>query len=70
MHNRIVVTGIGMVTPLGLDVKSSWNHLIESQSGICKIPFSFFDTSKVKCHIAGLVGQKRDEKTTWVPGPS
>ncbi len=33
-HRRIVVTGLGAVTPLGLDVATSWNALIEGRSGI------------------------------------
>ncbi|MDW7998216.1 MAG: beta-ketoacyl synthase N-terminal-like domain-containing protein, partial [Thermodesulfovibrio sp.] len=31
---RVVVTGLGMVSPLGLDVKSSWEAVIQGKSGV------------------------------------
>ncbi len=31
---RVVVTGLGMVTPLGSNVSTTWNNLIQSKSGI------------------------------------
>lgn len=34
MNNRVVVTGMGMVTPLGLDVSSTWQKLINGESGV------------------------------------
>ena len=34
MNNRVVVTGIGMVTPLGLDASSTWQKLINGESGV------------------------------------
>ena len=34
MNNRVVVTGMGMVTPLGLDVPSTWQKLINGESGV------------------------------------
>jgi len=53
MSRRVVVTGIGLITPLGLDVKSSWKGIIEGKSGIKLI--NTFDTTKLNCKIAGLV---------------
>ena len=35
--NRVVVTGIGMVSPLAANVKDTWSQLIHSKSGINKI---------------------------------
>lgn len=55
---RVVVTGIGLVTPLGGDVKSSWNSLINSKSGIANI--TEFDTSDLTCKIAGLIPDIKD----------
>ena len=34
MTRRVVVTGMGVVTPLGLDVESTWRGLVEGRSGI------------------------------------
>lgn len=52
-NRRVVITGIGMVTPLGVNAKSSWENLIQCKSGITRI--HRFDTSNLKCKIAGLV---------------
>jgi 3-oxoacyl-[acyl-carrier-protein] synthase II len=50
---RVVVTGIGLITPLGIDVTSSWEGIIKAKSGIKKI--TSFDTSKLPCKIAGTI---------------
>ncbi|MFQ3666640.1 MAG: beta-ketoacyl-ACP synthase II, partial [Sphingomonadaceae bacterium] len=50
---RVVVTGIGLVTPLGGDVASSWSRLVAGQSGIRTI--TRFDASDYVCRIAGEV---------------
>ena len=50
---RVVVTGLGCVTPLANGVVSSWKKLIESQSGIDKI--QGFDTNDLACQIGGEV---------------
>jgi 3-oxoacyl-[acyl-carrier-protein] synthase II len=51
--NRVVVTGVGMITPLGLGVEESWNNLIAGRSGIRRI--TQFDSSKFSTQIAGEV---------------
>ncbi|NDG85756.1 MAG: beta-ketoacyl-ACP synthase II, partial [Proteobacteria bacterium] len=51
--NRVVVTGIGIVSPVGLDRESSWSSIIEGKSGIAKI--SLFDPGDCSCQIAGEV---------------
>ena len=53
---RVVVTGLGLVTPLGGDVETSWNNLIAGKSGIAAI--TRFDTSDQKAKIAGEVKPK------------
>lgn len=53
MRRRVVVTGIGCVTPVGNDVTSMWNALRESRSGIGNI--SYFDASNFPTRIAGEV---------------
>ena len=50
---RVVITGLGMVTPLGLDVESTWTSLIAGRSGIR--PVTRFDTSDSDTKIAGEV---------------
>ncbi|XP_014240653.1 3-oxoacyl-[acyl-carrier-protein] synthase, mitochondrial [Cimex lectularius] len=55
MNRRVVVTGLGTVSPLGISVRSSWNNLISGGSGIKKL--SGGDYEKIPCRIAGLVNQ-------------
>jgi 3-oxoacyl-[acyl-carrier-protein] synthase II len=50
---RVVVTGVGMITPLGIGVDSSWNNLISGISGIGKI--TQFDAFAFPTQIAGEV---------------
>jgi 3-oxoacyl-[acyl-carrier-protein] synthase II len=50
---RVVVTGLGMLTPLGNDVASSWQGLQQGKSGISFI--DHFDTSAYSTKFAGLV---------------
>ncbi|MBO4752055.1 MAG: beta-ketoacyl-ACP synthase II [Bacteroidales bacterium] len=47
---RVVVTGIGSLTPVGNDVPSMWKSLLDGVSGADVI--TYFDTEKFKCHIA------------------
>ena len=50
---RVVVTGMGMLSPVGNTVESSWKALLEGQSGIVNI--EHFDTSNFTTRFAGLV---------------
>ena len=52
-HERIVITGMGAITPLGLDVESTWQRLINGESGIKAI--SHFDATDYRAQIAGTV---------------
>ena len=47
---RVVVTGLGLVTPLGGDVETTWANLIAAKSGAGRI--TRFDSSDQKCHVA------------------
>ncbi len=47
---RVVVTGLGLVTPLGGDVETTWANLLAGKSGAGQI--THFDASNQKCHIA------------------
>ncbi|MFQ3640428.1 MAG: beta-ketoacyl-ACP synthase II [Chloracidobacterium sp.] len=53
MKRRVVVTGVGMVSPLGLDVPKSWEALLGGVSGIG--PITRFDASDFAARIAGEV---------------
>ena len=53
---RVVVTGLGLVTPLGGDVETTWSNLIAGRSGAG--PITHFDASDQKCHIACEVKPK------------
>ena len=53
---RVVVTGLGLVTPLGGDVDTTWSNLIAGRSGAGRI--TRFDPTEHKCHIACEVKPK------------
>jgi len=53
MSKRVVVTGIGMVSPLGLDVSTTWQGLVDGKSGVAYI--TLFDTSDFDVKIAAEV---------------
>ena len=55
LDRRVVITGIGLVTPLGVGSKNCWNKLLNSESGISKI--NSFDVSDLPCQIAGQIPQ-------------
>ena len=48
--NRVVVTGMGIVSPLGCSVSHNWSSLISGISGAGKI--SLFDSENYKCKVA------------------
>jgi 3-oxoacyl-[acyl-carrier-protein] synthase II len=50
---RVVVTGLGVISPVGIGVESSWSNLIAGKSGITRI--SKFDPSNFSSQIAGEV---------------
>ncbi len=50
-QRRVVVTGMGAVTPFGVTVDQYWDALIEGRSGVC--PVTLFDTSQYDVRIGG-----------------
>jgi 3-oxoacyl-[acyl-carrier-protein] synthase II len=56
---RVVITGLGMITPLGVGVEESWEGVVAGRPGIRKI--TQFDASAFSTQIAGEVtsNQKR-----------
>jgi 3-oxoacyl-[acyl-carrier-protein] synthase II len=59
MKRRVVVTGIGMVTPLGTGVEKNWEAVCAGKSGLG--PITKFDASAFACQIAGEVKDFRAE---------
>ena len=62
---RVVVTGLGLVTPLGGDVETSWRNLLAGKSGAG--PITKFDASDQKCTIACEV-KPADHEYGFDPG--
>ena len=65
---RVVVTGMGMVTPVGNDMESTWTALLEGHSGVGTI--SLFDARTFRTRIAAEVkdfqlGRYRDDAGRW-----
>ncbi|MGZ3722299.1 MAG: beta-ketoacyl-ACP synthase II [Bdellovibrionales bacterium] len=62
-QRRVVVTGMSMITPLGLNLKESWSGLVNGKSGIGKI--TSFDPAAFDTKIAGEV--KGFNPDDWIP---
>jgi 3-oxoacyl-[acyl-carrier-protein] synthase II len=60
MNRRIVITGIGVVTPIGTGCEQFWTNLLEGRSGIS--PVNSFDTSAYKVHRGAEVKEFNPEK--------
>jgi 3-oxoacyl-[acyl-carrier-protein] synthase II len=63
MNRRVVVTGLGLISPLGLTLEDNWDSLIKGNSGIDFVSHS--DSSSWKFKVAGEV---RDFKPDCLPG--
>src|SRR4051812_26500344 len=61
-RRRVVVTGLGAVTPLGLDVESTWSSLLAGESGAAEI--TQFDHADYPVHFACEV--KDFDPTEWI----
>lgn len=53
MHNAVVITGIGMLSPIGIGKEIFWESLFQGKTGFKKV--SLFDTSPFNVHIAGEI---------------
>ncbi len=52
-NKRVVITGMGVITPVGNNVNDTWAALLEGKNGIG--PITHFDTAKYKTRIAGTI---------------
>lgn len=62
---RVVVTGLGMVTPLACGVELTWQQLLASKSGIGRV--EKFDVSDLPCKIAGQIHRGDGSNGTFNP---
>lgn len=62
---RVVVTGLGMVTPLGCGVEHTWQRILQGQSGASKI--EKFDVSDLPCRIACQIPRGDGSDGTFNP---
>ncbi|HEX3502934.1 MAG TPA: beta-ketoacyl-ACP synthase II [Xanthobacteraceae bacterium] len=62
---RVVVTGLGLVTPLGGNVDSTWPRLTAGESGVTRV--ERFDVSDITCKIAGQVPRGDGANGTFNP---
>lgn len=53
MKNRVVITGMGLLTSLGTDLETFWKHLMEGKSGVSII--ESFDTTEYSTHFAATI---------------
>ncbi|MBS0338323.1 MAG: beta-ketoacyl-ACP synthase II, partial [Proteobacteria bacterium] len=52
-RRRVVVTGLGVISPVGSTVQQAWDNLVAGKSGITRV--TRFDPSRLSCQIAGEV---------------
>ena len=52
-RRRVVVTGLGLVTPVGCGVDTAWKNILSGNSGASKI--EHFDTSDLACKVAAVI---------------
>lgn len=62
---RVVITGLGMVSPVGLDVKSSWENILAGKSGVKRI--SHFDVTDFASQIGGSISEDFDSSSLIKP---
>ncbi|MBD3766602.1 MAG: beta-ketoacyl-ACP synthase II [Gammaproteobacteria bacterium] len=63
VKRRVVVTGMGLVSPLGNDVQASWSAALAGQSGI--VPITAFDASLYSTRFGGTI--KNFDPSSWIP---
>ncbi|HEX2513033.1 MAG TPA: beta-ketoacyl synthase N-terminal-like domain-containing protein, partial [Xanthobacteraceae bacterium] len=62
---RVVITGLGMVTPLACGVEATWQRIVTSKSGIKRV--EAFEVSDLPCKIAGSIPRGDGTDGTYNP---
>ena len=62
---RVVVSGMGMLTPLGCGVEQTWSRLVKGESGVAKV--DRFEVSDLACKIAGMIPRGDGSNGTYNP---
>jgi 3-oxoacyl-[acyl-carrier-protein] synthase II len=65
MMRRVVVTGLGMVSPMGCGVEASWSRILKGESGLARI--ESFDVSDLPCKIAAQIPRGDGSDGTFNP---
>jgi 3-oxoacyl-[acyl-carrier-protein] synthase II len=55
MKKQVVVTGLGLVTPLGINTKNVWGKLLKGKSGIVSLPLEVF---KSNSRVGGMISER------------
>lgn len=63
MKRRVVITGLGIVSPVGNDIATAWDNIVNGRGGIGRI--TRFDPAEMNSHIAGEV--KDFDVTAYMP---
>src|SRR3954469_26026025 len=66
MNNRVVITGVGWITPMGHSVESVWKRLLNSESGIART--TLFDASTFPTTFSAEV--KNFDLASHIPNPA
>jgi 3-oxoacyl-[acyl-carrier-protein] synthase II len=62
MSEKVLITGLNIISSLGLTMEENWENLLKGKSGIKKI--NLFDASGLDTQIAGQVDESFDEYST------
>ncbi|HEV3042930.1 MAG TPA: beta-ketoacyl synthase N-terminal-like domain-containing protein, partial [Roseiarcus sp.] len=62
---RVVVTGLGMVTPLACGVETTWRRLLAGENGAARV--ESFDVSDIPCQIAAQVPRAQGTEGAFNP---